>query len=116
MSGKHLAAHRRRTWGQRALLAMGSLLTLGLLAAASGATYLNVRFGQLTRYAVAIDKVEVGEPRNYLLVGSDTRSGLDPDDRNDAGFFDDEGTVTEGTVQGTDTRMVLRVDPEAEDA
>ncbi|HEX4901281.1 MAG TPA: LCP family protein [Acidimicrobiales bacterium] len=116
MSGKHLAAHRRRTWGQRALLALGSLLTLGLLAAASGATYLNVRFGQLTRFEVAIDQVEVGEPRNYLLVGSDTRSGLDPDDPDDAGFFDDEGTVTEGTVQRTDTIMVLRVDPQAEDA
>jgi len=116
VSGKHLAATARRTWGQRALLALGTLVTLLLLASAAGATFLNVRFGQLTRYDVAIDQAEVGEPRNYLLVGSDTRAGLDPDDPNDAGFFDDEGTVTEGTVQRTDTIMILRVDPEAEQA
>jgi len=116
VSGKHLAAHTRRTLGQRALIGLGGLLTLALLTAAAGATYLNVRFGQLTRFEVAIDAADVGEPRNYLLVGSDTRAGLDPDDPNDAGFFDDEGTVTEGTVQRTDTIMVLRVDPQAEQA
>lgn len=116
MSGKHLAARSRRTFGQRALIGLGGLMTLALLAAAAGATYLNVRFGQLTRFDVAIDAAEVGEPRNYLLVGSDTRSGLDPDDPADAGFFDDEGTVTEGTVQRTDTIMVLRVDPRTEKA
>ena len=73
MSGKHLAAHRRRTWGQRALLAMGSLLTLGLLAAASGATYLNVRFGQLTRYET---KSYVGDQR---ILDLDRASGRDSD-------------------------------------
>jgi len=116
VSGKHLAGPSRRTLGQRALLALGTLLTIALLASAAGATYLNVRFGQLTRFDVAIDAAEVGEPRNYLLVGSDTRAGLDPDDPADAGFFDDEGTVTEGTVQRTDTIMVLRVDPRSEQA
>jgi len=116
VSGKHLAAHRRRSWGQRALIGLGGLLTSLLLVAAAGASYLNVRFGQLTRFEVAIDAAEVGEPRNYLLVGSDTRSGLDPDDPNDAGFFDEEGTITEGSVQRTDTIMVLRVDPRAEEA
>jgi len=114
--GKHLAARARRSWGQRLAIALGAVVTVGLLAAAAGASYLNVRFGQLTRFDVAIDAAEVGEPRNYLLVGSDTRAGLDPDDPADAGFFDDEGTVTEGTVQRTDTIMVLRVDPQAEEA
>lgn len=116
MSGKHLVAAGRRSLGQRALIAAGALLTFVLLLSAAGASYLNVRFGQISRFDVAIDVAESGEPRNYLLVGSDTRDGLDPDDPEDAQFFDDEGTFTEGTVQRTDTIMVLRVDPEAGDA
>ncbi|MFP5322719.1 MAG: LCP family protein [Acidimicrobiia bacterium] len=110
---KHLAASGRRTLGQRALIGLGGLLTFTLLLAAAGASYLNVRFGQISRFDVTIDVAEAGEPRNYLLVGSDTRDGLDPDDPADAGFFDDDGTFTEGSVQRTDTIMVLRVDPKA---
>ncbi|MCO8127691.1 LCP family protein [Acidimicrobiia bacterium EGI L10123] len=116
MSGKHLVAPRRRSLGQRAIIAAGALLTFVLLLSAAGASYLNVRFGQISRLDVAIDTADAGEPRNYLLVGSDTRDGLDPDDPADAQFFDDEGTFTEGTVQRTDTIMILRVDPEAGDA
>ena len=117
MSGKHLAASGRRSLGQRALIAAGALLTFVLLLSAAGASYLNVRFGQISRFDVATDVAPAsGEPRNYLLVGSDTRDGLDPDDPEDAQFFDDEGTFTEGTVQRTDTIMILRVDPDAGDA
>ncbi|HSP01867.1 MAG TPA: LCP family protein [Acidimicrobiales bacterium] len=116
MSGKHLVASGRRSFGQRALIAVGALLTFVLLLSAAGASYLNVRFGQISRFDVAIDQVEAGKPRNYLLVGSDTRDGLDPDDPEDAQFFDDEGTFTEGTVQRTDTIMILRVDPDAGEA
>jgi LCP family protein required for cell wall assembly len=117
VSGKHLAAHQRRSLGQRALVAAGALLTFVLLLSAAGASYLNVRFGQISRFDVTIDVPPAsGEPRNYLLVGSDTRDGLDPDDPADAGFFDDDGTFTEGVVQRTDTIMVLRVDPDAGEA
>jgi len=113
---RHLAATTRRSLGQRALIGLGGLLTFVLLLAAAGASYLNVRFGQISRFDVTIDVAEVGEPRNYLLVGSDTRDGLDPDDPADAGFFDEDGSFTEGVVQRTDTIMVLRVDPEEEAA
>lgn len=117
MSGKHLAAHERRSLGQRALIAAGALLTFVLLLSAAGASYLNVRFGQISRFDVAIDVPPAsGEPRNYLLVGSDTRDGLDPENPEDAGFFDEDGTFSEGVVQRTDTIMVLRVDPDAGEA
>lgn len=117
MTGKHLAA-QRRSLGQRALVAVGALLSFVLLLSAAGASYLNVRFGQISRFDVAIDVAPASGPRNYLLVGSDTREGLDPDDPEDAQFFDDEGTFTEGVggVQRTDTIMVLRVDPDAGEA
>ena len=52
---RHLAASRRRSLGQRALIALGSLLTFVLLVAAAGASYLNVRFGQISRFDVTID-------------------------------------------------------------
>lgn len=83
------------------------------LTGAGVAGYLNYRFGQITRFDVAIDGAPAsGEPRNYLLVGSDSRAGLDEDDPANAGFFDDEGTVTVGGPQRTDTIMILRVDPD----
>lgn len=118
MSGpKHLSVTPRRTLGQRVLIGLGGLLTFVLLLSAAGASYLQLRFGQISRFDVSIDVApEKGKPRNYLLVGSDTRDGLDPDDPADAGFFDEEGNFTEGVVQRTDTIMILRVDPEEEQA
>lgn len=118
MSGpKHLSVTPRRTLGQRVLIGLGGLLTFVLLLSAAGASYLQLRFGQISRFDVSIDVApDAGEARNYLLVGSDTRDGLDPDDPADAGFFDDEGNFTEGVVQRTDTIMILRVDPEEEQA
>ena len=108
---------RRRTGTQRLALASGALISLVLLVGAAGLAYLNVQFGNIERFAVATDvPIEPEEPRNYLLVGSDSRAGLDPDDPVDAQYFDDEGTVTEDSPQRTDTIMVLRVDPETETA
>ncbi|MDE0803478.1 MAG: LCP family protein [Acidimicrobiales bacterium] len=110
---QHLAAPLRRTGRQRLLLVVGVVICLLTLTGAGVAGYLNYRFGQITRFDVAIDGAPAsGEPRNYLLVGSDSRAGLDEDDPDNAGFFDDEGTVTVGGPQRTDTIMLLRVDPD----
>ena len=46
-----------------------------------------------------------GEPANFLLVGTDSREGIDPNDPDAGGFLGD----TECNC--TDTIMVLRVDP-----
>ncbi len=75
------------------------------LAAAVG--YLGLRFEEIDRVddIVLQDKV-AGEPANFLLVGTDSREGLDPNDADAGGFLGDTG------CDCTDTIMVLRVDPE----
>ncbi len=116
MSGpKHLAPARRRTPRERLAIVGGATLSLLLFAAATALAYVNYKFGQIERFDVTIDVAPAsGAPRNYLLVGSDTRAGLDPDDPEDAIFFDATGQTTfDDTIQRTDTIMVLRVDPEA---
>ena len=110
---KHLATGTRRNGREIALIVLGAVLSTVLLTGGVALGYLNWRFGQITRFDVSIDVPPAsGEPRNYLLVGSDTRAGLDPDDPANAGFFDDEGTVTTDGPQRTDTIMILRVDPD----
>lgn len=88
-------------------------MTFLLLCSATALAYVNYRFGQIERFDVGIDIAPAsGEPRNYLLVGSDSRVGLDEDDPANAVFFDDEGTITSDSIQRTDTIMILRVDPD----
>ena len=114
---QHLAVSGRRSGRERLLVGVGTLLTLLLVATAGVLGYLNFRFGQITRFDVAIDIPPAsGEPRNYLIVGSDSRAGLDEDDPANAGFFDDEGTVSADGPRRTDTIMVLRVAPDTGEA
>ncbi len=84
------------------------VLACGVTAGAAG--YLGLRYGQITRVEdIEIAAAAPGEPVNILLVGTDSREGLDPDV---AGFSDD------GPVGGarTDTIIVLRVDPKEKQA
>jgi LCP family protein required for cell wall assembly len=97
---------RSRTWPQRLLLLTGCVVVVVAMGSASVAAYLGIRFGQITR----IDDIDLAEPAgeasNYLLVGTDSREGIDPEDPDAGGFLN--GTA----CQCTDTIMVLRVDPE----
>ncbi len=102
---------RGRSWPQRIIISVGCLLVMGSLTAAAAAGYLGLRFGQIDRVEdIAVAAREVGEPANFLLVGTDSREGLDPNDPDAGGFLGDDG------CDCTDTIMVLRVDPEQEQA
>lgn len=78
---------------------------------AGGLAYFQYKFQQIPRIELSgvLDETEApSEPQNYLLVGTDSAAGLDPDDpvtigRNDLGIL-------------SDTIMVLRVDPSSEQA
>lgn len=94
-----------RTWPQRLVLVAGALTVLVAALAASGAAYFGLRFSQIER----VDDIDIagappGEPANFLLVGTDSRDGLDPD----LSGFSEGG---ESGCDCTDTIMVLRVDP-----
>jgi LCP family protein required for cell wall assembly len=112
MSPSHLARPRRRSWRQRAFLGVGIVLTVGTLATACAVAYYWQQYGSLTRYDVELSPIAKGAPRNYLVVGSDSRENMDPGEPGAGAFFED-GTVT---GKRSDTIMILRIDPEAEKA
>lgn len=75
------------------------------VAGASVAGYVLVAYNRLERYDdLDIDDAPPGEPENYLVVGSDSR----------AGGLAAEAADTQG--RRSDTIMVVRVDPAAEEA
>ncbi|MDZ7678670.1 MAG: LCP family protein [Acidimicrobiales bacterium] len=103
----------RRTWPQRLLLAVNVALVLVALGAAALLGYGYEKAGRFPRMALSGVLAEVeassGEgAMNVLLVGTDTAEGLDPDD-----------PVLEGRPESndlTDSIMILRIDPAANDA
>jgi LCP family protein required for cell wall assembly len=112
MPAAHLAPPRRRTWKQRSLLAVGVALTVLLLGSAAAVGYYWERFNDITRYDVELSPIARGSPRNYLIVGSDSRENIDPNDPQAGSFFEDGGV----SGKRSDTIMVLRIDPEQESA
>jgi polyisoprenyl-teichoic acid--peptidoglycan teichoic acid transferase len=101
---------RARTWPQRLLIVVGCLVVVVCVGTASVAAYLSIRFGQITRVGDIDLSTRTGEAANYLLVGTDSREGLDPADPDAGGFLGDTG------CECTDTIMVLRIDPAAQQA
>ena len=103
----------RRTWAQRFLLLVGILVVLGCTTAAAGTAWLGVSFAHIDRVKnIKLAEALRGQPANYLIVGTDSRAGIDPHDP-DAKAFLGGGEKGCGC---TDTIMVLRVDPNAETA
>jgi LCP family protein required for cell wall assembly len=106
-------APRHRTWPQRLVLAIGVVVILGCGTAAAATAYFGLRFASIDRVAnIALDAAAKGEPANYLIVGTDSRAGLDPDAADAGGLMADG----EKGCNCTDTIMVVRVDPQARTA
>lgn len=97
----------RRTWPQRLIISFNAMALIAAVATAGVIAYGNNRVANITRHVftegvLATDELEAGDPQNYLIVGVDDASGLDPDDvvRRRPG------------TNLTDTIMVLRIDPQ----
>jgi LCP family protein required for cell wall assembly len=98
-----------RTWIQRLAIVVGALLAVTCIAAATGVGYVYWVTGQFLRVDVPLDSAGGTEPRNYLVIGSDSRDNVDPSDPN-AGAILGPG---EPTGKRSDTILLVRIDPVA---
>lgn len=94
-------APARRTTRQRLLLAIGVVVSVAVVAVAAVVGWGAWKLSQVDRAEVALDELVKGGPANYLVVGSDSRSGGDPLDPSAASDHDPLA----------DTIMIVRVDP-----
>jgi anionic cell wall polymer biosynthesis LytR-Cps2A-Psr (LCP) family protein len=108
MTGPTTAPRGRRTWPQRAILAVNAIIVVAALGTAVTLGYLNTKLAHLQRLSLGqvLTPTEggPGTPQNYLLVGTDDARGLATSDPALAG----RGNVTGAR---SDTIMILHVDP-----
>ena len=102
------APRRRRTRTQRVVIGIGILAVCAILATIVAVGYGYYRFNQINKTDVTLTKVGANKPQNYLVVGSDSRDGLDKSDPDYKAFV----AGSEGTgPKHSDTIMIMRVDP-----
>ncbi len=99
-------AKARRTWPQRIVIASGVFVTMTCALAATGLAYGAWKFEQVDHYQVELVQAASGAPENFLIVGSDSRDAIDPDDPDAAVFLNGES----GGAR-SDSMMVARIDP-----
>jgi LCP family protein required for cell wall assembly len=99
---------RRRSWRQRAVLTTGIVVVTAIILTICGVGYAIWRFSQLRTEHLKLASASSGGAQNYLIVGSDTRSGISKNDPSYALF---NGGNQAPSGQRSDTIMVLRIDP-----
>ena len=112
--GQHAASRTHRTWWQRGVIAINLVAAVACFALGAALTWTwqrvrdipRIELGdQLTSVETAVAEGDVAQ--NVLIVGTDSADGLPDDD-----------PVRTGRDNGvrTDTIMLLRIDPESEQA
>lgn len=102
---------RRRTWPQRLLIAFNLLLVVACLASVWGLTLVRQKLAQLPVVSAGValaPGVDIDEPRNILIIGTDSADRLAEDD-----------PVRRKRPRGgllADVIMILRLDPKANTA
>ncbi len=106
-------ARQRRSWPQRFLITFNCTLIALCLTAASAVGYSYYRFGNIPRVNLGgfLANEPPGSPKNYLLVGSDSREFVQGGD--DLASF---GDTAEAGTQKADTIILVRIDPQTETA
>jgi LCP family protein required for cell wall assembly len=82
-------------------------MTAFCLLAASAVGYVYWKTGRFLRADVPLDEVAEGEPINYLIIGSDSRDSVDPNDPNAGAFLG----ADEPSGKRSDTILIVRIDP-----
>lgn len=111
---EHRPAPKRRphrTWVERLLVAFGAIATTMCLLAAGVLAWALGKFEAIETVEIAsVEEAVAGEPSNWLLVGTDSREGIDADDPNaDVFIGGDPSELPSG--KRTDTMIIARVDP-----
>ncbi|HET8929068.1 MAG TPA: LCP family protein, partial [Acidimicrobiales bacterium] len=103
----------RRTGVQRAVIGLGGVLSALVLLTACTVGYFNWRLGQIDRIDLGLAGAAPGGAENYLIVGSDSRSGISSDDADAGAFLDDPQYQVDpdGSGRRSDTIMIMRIDP-----
>ena len=97
---------RPRRWRRRMLLLLALVIVLsvggGLIAA-------NVLWGRVEHVAIANLGTDTAAGTNYLIVGTDSRAGVDPNVETAGGIFGSDPDSVTG--ERTDTILIMRVTP-----
>ena len=106
-------ARRRRSTGQRVVLGSGVAVAVLCLVAAGVIFGLARKFDLIPRLGAdtQLDAAGDDEARNYLVVGSDSREGIDEDDPNAQSLI---GGSESPDGKRADVIMIVRVDPAGE--
>lgn len=105
----------RRTWPQRLLISFNVVCILAALVGAGTLAYAKRKVGDINRVQLdsinSLDQTELGDqPRNFLLVGTDSDDGMDVNDPARSGRDQEVGGVR------SDSIMVVRLDPKTKQA
>ncbi|MCB0977420.1 MAG: LCP family protein [Acidimicrobiales bacterium] len=110
MSSPVPTARLRRTWPQRLLIAFNVVAIISALAIAGAVAWGKDTVGEVPRIQIRsseftpASELAAGDPVNFLIVGTDDATGLDPNDPLLDGREDVGGTRS-------DVTMVVRLDP-----
>lgn len=110
MSPRSTTPRARRTWPQRLLISFNVVAILGALGTAGVVAWGKDTVGEVPRVQIRSKEfspareLPAGDPVNFLIVGTDSAEGLDPDDPLLRGRDDVSGTRS-------DVVMVVRLDP-----
>lgn len=115
MSKRAKAPRLRRTWPQRLLICFNVLCIMAALAGALSLAYAKQEVGKIDRVVIGAPGfvgskgIQGDQPRNFLIVGADSDSGLDAAD---------PAKMGRGNVGGvrSDTLMIVRIDPKSKRA
>ena len=109
----HARSRPSRSNPQRAIIGLGAVLSVLCLVGAFAVLSVNRKFDLIPTLSAdtRLDEAVDGEPKNYLVVGSDSREDLDAE-ADDAGAYFGGGETPEG--KRADVIMIVRVDPNGE--
>jgi polyisoprenyl-teichoic acid--peptidoglycan teichoic acid transferase len=110
MSDGSRRPRRRRTWPQRLLISLNIVVVILCFSSAAGLAYVFRQASSVARFnlATTLDQpTKKGQPENILIVGIDSAQGINRNDPINIGRT---------ASQNTDTIMILRVDPNSNQA